>query len=431
MGVIPTGADTIIGARTNPWHEPAIANDPYVNVTAEPYGAAGDGVTDDTAAIQNAIDTVAASGRGGTILFPPGDYKVTESLAAKDHVHLMGSGAPSTTDVDGGTTGTRLIGDGGFAIIEATASCYNFSVERMGLVGSETDSGSMGIFAADAWSWTLRDLFVTGFANQGIWIRSGVAGVFEDIWVQESLKKRADQAAYAGAFQLGDATHYVTDAVLDYVIATAGFPPSPDGLLNGYNCGIYLGLIGGFATNCIGRMSEHGVYIPATGWDSILTGCRADLNQGHGFSIKGPANTFIGNLALRNSQDTDATYSGFYTTRGQGVFVGNRVAGIDGDDAQQLYGFVDVAADGTTNHFAQNHVGSLISGGAYYITNSSGIGPLDFGSQAKVYSGNYNPNEWAPAKVGSLFLHTGTGKLYCKTSGSGAAGWEIVTSAAP
>jgi hypothetical protein len=430
--VIPTDADAIIGARTNPWDEPAIPNDPYVNVGDYPnavrdFGAVGNGHTDDTDALTDAL-----TDSDGLCVLPAGAYKVTDSLPCVDGGGFIGGGMNSILE-GGNVPPVRIIGFGGFAIFEQTGehAVNDFTLRGLGLIGSHSDSGSRGIYAESANNWTLRDLFCSGFANQGIWIRGGIGGTYRDIWVQESLKKRADQVTYAGAFQLGDATHYVTDAVLDYVSATAGFPLTPDGLLNGYNCGIYLGLIGGFATNCVGHMSEHGVYVPATGWYSILTGCRADLNQGHGFFIEGPANTFTGNLALRNSQDTDATYSGFFTTRGQGVFVGNRVAGIDGDDAQQRYGFVDVAADGTTNHFAQNHVGSLISGGTYHITNTSGIGPLDFGSQAKVYSGNYNPNEWAPAKVGSLFLHTGTGKLYCKTSGSGAAGWEIVTSTAP
>lgn len=39
------------------------------------YGAVGDGVTDDTAAIQAALDAAAAV--GGTAVVPPGDYKVT------------------------------------------------------------------------------------------------------------------------------------------------------------------------------------------------------------------------------------------------------------------------------------------------------------------------------------------------------------------
>jgi Pectate lyase superfamily protein len=63
-----TGNETVQGSR------------PRVDVTA--YGAKGDGVTDDTAAIQAAITAVCGTyGRnvgGGTIFFPPGVYSVSQ-----------------------------------------------------------------------------------------------------------------------------------------------------------------------------------------------------------------------------------------------------------------------------------------------------------------------------------------------------------------
>jgi hypothetical protein len=61
------------------------------------HGATGDSRTDDTAAIQAAIDAVPAS--GGTVLFPPGTYIVapgrTAGIAIKSNLRLAGSGATS------------------------------------------------------------------------------------------------------------------------------------------------------------------------------------------------------------------------------------------------------------------------------------------------------------------------------------------------
>jgi hypothetical protein len=60
------------------------------------YGVTGDGSTDDTAAIQSAIDDCGVN--GGAILFPPGVYLVGEeihlagSLQNKNNISLIGSG---------------------------------------------------------------------------------------------------------------------------------------------------------------------------------------------------------------------------------------------------------------------------------------------------------------------------------------------------
>ena len=56
------------------------------------YGAAGDGVADDTAEIQAAIDAVEASG-GGIVYFPRGTYLITAGLIVdQQKVSLRGAG---------------------------------------------------------------------------------------------------------------------------------------------------------------------------------------------------------------------------------------------------------------------------------------------------------------------------------------------------
>jgi polygalacturonase len=51
------------------------------NVKDPAYGAVGDGVTDDTAAIQAAINAIDAAG-GGVLYFPKGTYKKLRSSAS-------------------------------------------------------------------------------------------------------------------------------------------------------------------------------------------------------------------------------------------------------------------------------------------------------------------------------------------------------------
>src|SRR6266496_2044581 len=60
---------TATSARNNPSH--ALLHNFHVNVKM--FGATGDGTTDDTTAINNAIT---AAGTGGKVYFPAGTYRV-------------------------------------------------------------------------------------------------------------------------------------------------------------------------------------------------------------------------------------------------------------------------------------------------------------------------------------------------------------------
>lgn len=71
----------------------SISNVATVNV--KEYGAVGDGISDDHAAIQNAI--VSLKGKKGVIYLPAGNYKIAKSLAMRDSVIFKGASADLTT----------------------------------------------------------------------------------------------------------------------------------------------------------------------------------------------------------------------------------------------------------------------------------------------------------------------------------------------
>lgn len=67
----------------------------FFNVKGSIYGATGDGVTDDSSAIQDALDSAALE--GGIVILPPGTYRIVTGLELSQNVILMGAGAGSTT----------------------------------------------------------------------------------------------------------------------------------------------------------------------------------------------------------------------------------------------------------------------------------------------------------------------------------------------
>jgi hypothetical protein len=115
-------------------------------VSVKDFGAVGDGVTDDTAAIQAAIDYIYPT--GGAVYFPRGDYRLVGTAGADGiingiHVPFAGGG------IEGGAKSITLYGDGGESrLIGVTANMYvvrftgnNSTIRDLAIVGNDTSSG--------------------------------------------------------------------------------------------------------------------------------------------------------------------------------------------------------------------------------------------------------------------------------------------------
>ncbi|WP_349617118.1 glycosyl hydrolase family 28-related protein [Azotobacter salinestris] len=111
---------------------------------ARDFGALGDGVSDDRAAIQAAIDAAHASG-GGTVYLPPGEYRVSAAgepgegcLMLKDGVYLVGAGM--------GETVIKLVDGSDQKITGMVRSAYgeetsNFGMSDLTLDGNRANTG--------------------------------------------------------------------------------------------------------------------------------------------------------------------------------------------------------------------------------------------------------------------------------------------------
>lgn len=133
-----------LGDGTTPGGVDPFATDPYGDLfNVKLYGAEGDGVTNDTTAIQDTIDAVAAAG-GGKVVFPFGNYVVTGlTVVTAGTIFDLTSGATIThtsTAADciaaDGADGLRVLGGhlvGPGKGTAATAACCG--IELVACVG--------------------------------------------------------------------------------------------------------------------------------------------------------------------------------------------------------------------------------------------------------------------------------------------------------
>jgi len=111
------------------------------------YGAVGDGVTDDTAAIQAAADAVCAAG-GGTLVFPAGTYKITSGILFNSgNIVLSGYGA--TINAESLTFNAGIRGSGACFQFLTGNTLYSTTLSSTASVGASTLNLASGAGAVE------------------------------------------------------------------------------------------------------------------------------------------------------------------------------------------------------------------------------------------------------------------------------------------
>jgi len=119
-------------------------------VSVKSFGVVGDGVTDDTSAIQNALDL----NSGKIIVFPEGDYLVTGTLYISSNTTILGVGSAKIVLGDGYTLdGIYWRGaNGAYPIITTKENSRNIIVRDIKIEGNRnefTDQRQFGLAIVD------------------------------------------------------------------------------------------------------------------------------------------------------------------------------------------------------------------------------------------------------------------------------------------
>lgn len=154
-----------------------------LNVTT--FGALGDGFTDDTAAIQSAIDRAYATG-GSIVYFPSGIFVITQ-ITLREGISLIGSGINPPGHGLGTTLQQKRGSDLDLIVSNQPARGYHHwsVISNMRLMGASGTKLSSGIrfAAATGEGMKMEHLQVGNFARDGIRLAGGVPFYAEDIHV--------------------------------------------------------------------------------------------------------------------------------------------------------------------------------------------------------------------------------------------------------
>lgn len=148
--------------------------------TPQRFGAVADGIADDTAAVQAAIDSLPLE--GGTVFFPAGTYRITDSIKVRSALRLYGEGNSATvfhqvTPNKHGFEGVDIL---------------SLSVEELRISGPGSGSGTgCGInLTRSSHSATcylrLTNVYIRTFGADGLHVSNGIVSQFNSVISEEN-----------------------------------------------------------------------------------------------------------------------------------------------------------------------------------------------------------------------------------------------------
>jgi hypothetical protein len=166
-------------------------------LSAHDFGARGDGVADDTDALQAGLDAAFASGQASFLCIPPGDYKVTRTLRVAPRAGAEGNIGRRSGVIAHGARLVSAIGDGANVIEFISRSTIRFVLlEGLDILGSGRDGHGIYIESDRKdtyfYNFCLRDVVVQNSGGDGCRM---MGNVFEGQLINCYLRKNGGNGA--------------------------------------------------------------------------------------------------------------------------------------------------------------------------------------------------------------------------------------------
>lgn len=388
------------------------------------YGAVGDGVADDTLAIQAALAAATAAGRGHVYL-PPGRYLITDTLAVTSKVWLVGAGTDvsvitstsatlTSVTMTGQTPAVRLLtitkdvnpGGSGYgidagtttdgAVIEHVRVEKHFIGVRLGGTGLSRMQNALvqwcashGVFLSNAAStvaslqWYLTNVLSQGNTGDGFRVQSaagkGVTSVGKISHCYTFANSGRGMIVAAAALSDRIAAIRISDCFfgqdgndelyLDTYSGTHQIANSYFELAGSMATGP--GIFSGSGSSVTAAQSNagNGIVLTANNATVSVAGCQIVQNSRDGIYTSAADAVMVGNHILSNGRALVASARyGIHIAAGNAQLVGNRVRNTGGVTYQE-YGLNSAVADviRSGNNWAGNATGG-VTGTAPTIT---------------------------------------------------------------
>ena len=413
-------------------------------VSVKDFGAVGDGVTDDTVAIQAALDA------HNSVYIPSGNYKITQVLRIQSNGSFFGDGFSSAiynaTDFRSisNELGASNIYIGNLKVY-GNASPTTVGAGRGGIVIDDasnvvinnvyvTDVNTGGIVIADCTNATLSNFIVENTSEHGVYVSLATnVSIANGVIVSAGQISTPQQGS---GFKVASSNYITATNIIirnpsEYGLAIDGSVASPSAHL--FFSDIYAESTDG---------SHYGLYVVSTVDDIRFSNCKfvgvsgVLINSNIPPSI--PTNVFFSNVFAEGVDygirvvygDDVYVTSGLLTGTQTGLRVettsGNVFSNGQATTTNGTSGIFGNTTDSSGNFIPlRDNVFDL--GTQSFRWNEGYIGTIRPGSGDVIWtSGSGSPESVVTGVVGSLYTDTGgstSTTLYVKTSGSGNTGW--------